>query len=80
MKETKINKHLYVWVFNFLFGHFGIDRFVRGQIGMGIFKLLFNWITFGIWGLINWIISLVKAYGTYSDTQDITFIAGKYSK
>lgn len=36
--------------------------------------------TFGIWSLTDWIISLVKAYSTYSDTDDITFIDGKYSR
>jgi Predicted membrane protein len=80
MNEKKINKHVHVWVLNFLVGHFGVDRFVRGQIGMGIFKFLCNWMTVGIWGLVDFIIALVKAYGTYSDTQDFTFINGKYSK
>ena len=78
--EKKINKHIFVWLGNFLFGAVGVDRFMRGQIGMGIFKLLCNWMTFGIWSLIDWIISIVKAYSTYSDTEDITFINGKYSK
>ena len=80
MNEKKINKHIFVWIGNFLVGHFGVDRFMRGQIGMGIFKLLCNQMTFGIWSLTDWIISLVKAYSTYSDTDDITFIDGKYSR
>lgn len=80
MNEKKINKHIFVWIGNFLVGHFGVDRFMRGQIGMGIFKLLCNWMTFGIWSLTDWIISLVKAYSAYSDTDDITFIDGKYSR
>lgn len=79
--EKTINKHLFVWLGNFLFGGLGVDRFMRGQIGLGIFKLLFGtWITFGIWPLIDWIISIVKAYSTYSETEDITFIHGHYSK
>ncbi|WP_285023466.1 TM2 domain-containing protein [Lactococcus garvieae] len=80
MNEKKINKHIFVWIGNFLVGGLGVDRFMRGQIGMGIFKLLCNWMTLGIWSLIDWIISMVKAYSTYSDTDDITFINGKYSK
>ncbi|MEY8538516.1 NINE protein [Lactococcus muris] len=31
----------------------GVDRFMRGQIGMSIFKRLCNWMTFGIWSLID---------------------------
>ena len=77
----RVNKHLFVWVFSFLFGGFGIDRFVRGQIGTGIAKLLFNWVTFGIWELVDWIIALVKAYGSaYSGTDQLTFVDGKYDR
>lgn len=80
MKEIKINKHIFVWIGAFLVGGFGVDRFMRGQIGMGIFKLLCSWMTLGIWLLVDWIISLVKAYSVYSDTDDLTFINGKYSR
>ncbi|CAK1249274.1 TM2 domain-containing protein [Fructobacillus fructosus] len=81
VKVNKINKHVFVWVCNFLVGYLGVDRFVRGQIGLGIFKLLIgSWITFGIWPFVDFIISVVKAYSTYSDTQDITFLNGRYSK
>ena len=53
---------------------------MRGQIGMGICKLLFNWATLGIWSFVDWIVALVKAYSTYNDTEDITFINGGYSR
>ena len=70
----RVNKHIFVWVANFLFGGLGVDRFMRGQVGLGIVKLLFGWLTFGIWPLVDWIISLAKAYGSsYSDTEDLTF-------
>ena len=78
--EKKINKHIFVWLGNFLFGYLGVDRFMRGQIGLGVAKLLLNWLTLGPWCLIDWIISVVKAYSTYSDVEEITFIDGKYSK
>ncbi|AXJ12754.1 NINE protein [Streptococcus pluranimalium] len=78
--EKKINKHIFVWLGNFLFGYLGVDRFMRGQIGLGVAKLLLNWLTLGLWCLIDWIISVVKAYSTYSDVEEITFIDGKYSK
>lgn len=34
-------------------GVFGMDRFYKGDIGIGIVKLLFCWLTFGIWWLID---------------------------
>ncbi|MDN6069770.1 MAG: NINE protein [Lactococcus plantarum] len=79
-KETQVNKHLFVWLGNFCFGFLGVDRFMRGQIGIGIMKLLFSWMTFGIWVTVDWIISIIKAYSTFKDTEDITFIDGKYAK
>jgi TM2 domain-containing membrane protein YozV len=76
----KVNKHVFVWVGAFLFGCLGVDRFMRGQVGLGIVKLLFGWLTLGIWELVDWIIALSKAYGTYSSENEITFVNGKYSK
>ena len=77
-----INKHVFVWVCNFLLGSFGVDRFLRGQIGLGICKLIFGWLTLGIWSSVDWIISLVKAYGmAYGDTENFTFDSnGNYTK
>lgn len=87
-----VNKHVFVWVGNFLFGGFGVDRFMRGQTGLGIFKLLltfFGWIPFGlgtiavwVWVMIDWIISMVKAYGSaYGSDECITFDAnGNYTR
>lgn len=77
--EKTINKHLFVWVFAWLLGELGVDRFVRGQIGLGILKL----VTVGgcgIWWLVDWIIALVKAYGSATaGSDDITFVDGKYT-
>jgi TM2 domain-containing membrane protein YozV len=38
--EKRINKHLYTWVGAFIFGGLGINRFMRGQVGLGILKLV----------------------------------------
>lgn len=79
-KIVRINKHIFAWVFNFLLGGFGIDRFLRGQIGLGIIKLLTAG-GFGVWALVDWIIALVKAYGgAYGSEEELVFLNGKYTK
>lgn len=89
-RVNRINKHVFVWLGTLIFGYLGVDRFMRGQIGLGIFKiilLLFGWIplglgwfALGIWDTVDWIIGLIKAYSTYNDTEDITFVNGRYSR
>lgn len=53
MTTKTVNKHFFVWLGSFLFGGFGVDRFMRGQVGVGICKLLFNWAIFGIWSFVD---------------------------
>ena len=64
---------------------------MRGQIGLGVFKLLLNtlgWIIIvgvfagWIWSLVDWITALTKAYGSaYGSDENITFDAnGQYTK
>ena len=75
-----MNKHLFVWLGAFAFGGIGVDRFMRGQVGLGILKILLCGGA-GIWALVDWIIALSKAYGNpFSDTEEITFINGQYER
>jgi TM2 domain-containing membrane protein YozV len=74
--EKRINKHVFTWVGTFLFGGIGVDRFMRGQIGLGILKLITVGLG-GIWALIDWIIALTKL-GQYD--QDFIFVDKKWSK
>lgn len=86
------NKHLFVWVFTFLVGGFGVDRFMRGQVGLGVFKLLlclFGWVLLlvggfagWIWCMADWIIAMTKAYGAaYGADENVTFDEnGNYTK
>ncbi len=78
--EKKVNKHVFVWVFCWLLGCLGIDRFMRGQVGLGILKLLTAG-GCGVWALIDWIMCITKVYGTaYKDTEEVVFVNGEYSK
>ena len=61
----RVNKVVFVLLAFFL-GGFGVDRFMRGQVGIGLAKLFLGWLTLGIWPLVDFIISLVKL-GSYGD-------------
>lgn len=81
--ERSINKHIFVWIGTFMFGSLGVDRFMRGQVGLGILKLIactIGWITIlggvagWIWTLVDWIVGMTKAYGAaYAGEENLTF-------
>lgn len=75
VKTTTYNKWMFL-VLNFLFGGFGVDRFMRGQIGLGLLKIL-TIDCLGIWYLVDFIIALVKVCSIPED--DIVFVNGKYA-
>lgn len=76
----KYNKHVFVWVFNLLLGTWGVDRFVRGQVGMGLLKL-FTAGGFGIWMFVDFVIAAVKAYGdAFGNETELVFINGTYAR
>ncbi|MBQ9075148.1 MAG: TM2 domain-containing protein [Mogibacterium sp.] len=59
--SRKCNKHIFTWVFSLVCGMYGVDRFVRGQVGLGILKLL----TFGgmgFWYMADLGVALYKSY------------------
>ena len=79
--EKRVDKNMFVWLFSFLLGYLGVDRFVRGQVLFGVLKLL-TCGGCGIWSLIDWIIAMTKAYGSnaFGEDQEFVFIDGLYAK
>ena len=68
------NKNFFVWFGAFFFGWLAIDRFMRGQIAIGILKIFIGPYTLFIWDLIDWLIAMSKAYGSsYADRSTLTF-------
>ena len=68
----RLNKHIYTWLFSFMLGIYGVDRFARGQIGLGMLKL-FTLGGLGVWYLVDWIIAVVKSYGGENQDDDLYF-------
>ncbi len=51
----------HILLFSVFLGGFGVDRFMIGDTGLGVGKLLLGWATCGIWPLIDIFISYKKA-------------------
>ena len=58
---AKLHNPTTVLLLSIFLGGLGVDRFMIGDTGLGIAKLLFGWATCGIWPLIDIFISHNKA-------------------
>ena len=69
----RCNKHIFTWIFNFVLGIYGVDRFARGQIGLGLLKML-TFGGFGFWYLADLIVAILESYvGPYRNQEDLEF-------
>jgi hypothetical protein len=59
--SRKMNKHLFTWVLSLVCGMYGVDRFARGQVGLGIAKLL-TFGGFGFWYMADLAVAIYKSY------------------
>ena len=69
----RCNKHIFTWIFSFVLGIYGVDRFARGQIGLGLLKML-TFGGFGFWYLADLIVAILESYvGPYRNQEDLEF-------
>lgn len=67
------NKHIFTWLFSFVLGMYGGDRFIRGQIGLGVLKLL-TFGGFGFWYFADFAVALYKSYVSgFASDEDVVF-------
>ncbi len=50
---ANLHNPTHILLFSIFLGGFGVDRFMIGDVGLGVAKLLFGWLTCGIWPLID---------------------------
>lgn len=70
----KSEKSIYTWVHTWLFGAFGVNRFVRGQIGLGVLKLVLN-ISVFIPMLVGVVGALTTSSGSFYGYNEQAIIA-----
>ena len=69
----RYNKHVFTWILNFAFGIYGADRFARGQMGLGLLKLL-TFGGFGFWYIYDAAVAIIQSYaGPYRYSDEVTF-------
>ncbi|MCL1846263.1 MAG: TM2 domain-containing protein [Defluviitaleaceae bacterium] len=74
--EKRINKVTFLLI-TFFLGYFGVDRFMRGQVGIGIVKLI-TCGGLGIWDLIDFVIAITKMSKYEGD--DYIFVDGQWKE
>lgn len=57
----ELHNPTHILLFSVFLGGFGVDRFMIGDTGLGVGKLLLGWATCGIWPLVDIFCSYKKA-------------------
>ena len=58
---TPVKSHMTTLILSIFLGGLGVDRFYVGDTGLGIAKLLFGWLTLGLWPFIDIFLCYKKA-------------------
>ena len=53
LATVKTHNPVVILLISIFLGGLGIDRFMLGDIGLGVAKLLLGWVTGGIWWLVD---------------------------
>ena len=61
LSQLKLVDPIVVLLCSIFFGTLGVDRFLIGDVGIGVCKLLFGWLTLFIWPLIDIFLKFNKA-------------------
>jgi TM2 domain-containing membrane protein YozV len=72
LPTRRVNKVAYI-LLTFFFSVIGVHRFMRGQVGLGILYILTGGL-FGVGGLIDFIISLVKLGSYQTDYYEFSYV------
>ena len=59
--SMNLHNPTHILLFSIFLGVFGVDRFMIGDTGVGIAKLLLGWLTCGIWPIIDIFITYKRA-------------------
>ena len=61
VSNVKTMSSTLVCILSIFLGWLGVDRFAVGDFGLGFCKLLFGWMTFGIWPFMDIFFSYKRA-------------------
>jgi TM2 domain-containing membrane protein YozV len=50
--KSEYQRQLTILIISFLGGYFGLDRFYRGEVGLGVIKMI-TFGGFGVWYLVD---------------------------